>query len=65
MSKEFKLIGNEEEKAELFLKKHRHSDRTGGHIRYIFTPTEFGEGVAMRCNVCGQETDITDYSCWQ
>ena len=31
---------------------------------YRYTPTGIGTGITIRCNYCGEEEDITDYSTW-
>lgn len=35
-----------------------------GHFSYIVNPTSIGIGISIRCNYCGEEVDITDYSVW-
>ena len=65
---EFKLNEKENELAEKFLQEHRHPEihkgTIGGHMNFIFTPTSIGDACSIRCNICGEEENITDYSCW-
>ena len=66
MITEFKLTKKEAEMAEQFEKEHRHSEEykgaIGGHITYSITPTSLGDAKTIRCNVCGEKKDITDYN---
>lgn len=68
MITEFKLIGTEAEKAKAFEIKHQHPGTNkgaiGGHISYRFTPTSVANAVSVRCSICGEEENITDYSRW-
>ena len=68
MITEFKLNEKEAKAAEAFEKKHRHPDvgkgAIGGHIDYIFTPNSIYRGLVMKCNICREEKNITDYSAW-
>ena len=68
MNMEFKLNKKESEKAQLFLEKHRHPDvnkgAIGGHIDYIFTPTSIADACSIRCTICDEEENITDYESW-
>jgi hypothetical protein len=62
---EFKLNLEEIEAAKLFIEKHPpHEGHSNGCLSYIFTPTGIGTTVTIRCNTCGEELDITDYSYW-
>lgn len=65
---EFKLNEKEETAAKAFMEKHRHPDinkgAIGGHLYFCFTPTSIGDACSIRCNICGAEENITDYSCW-
>lgn len=36
----------------------------GGNISTIFTSTSVGLGVSLRCSLCGEELNITDYEKW-
>ena len=65
----FELSKEEKELAEKFEKKHldcarKHSSTIGGAISYCFTPTGVGVSVAVKCNVCNEIEDITDYGDW-
>ena len=65
---EFKLNEKEETAAKVFMEKHRHPDinkgAIGGHLYFCFTPTSIGDACSIRCKICGEEENITDYSCW-
>ena len=65
---EFKLDETEEAAAEEFLQQHRHPEvnkgAIGGHIKFIFTPTALADACSIRCTICGEEKNITDYNCW-
>lgn len=64
----FKLNETEEAAAKDFIQRHRHSEvnkgTIGGHINFIFTPTAIANACSIRCTICGEEKNITDYNCW-
>lgn len=67
MTTEFKLNENEIKAAEAFEERHlecakKHPTAIGGHISYRFTPTSIGTAVVIKCNLCGEEENITDYN---
>ena len=66
MTTEFKLTDQEAMLAEVFELEHKHphvnKGTIGGHISYIFTPTSIGIGISMRCSICGEEENITEYN---
>ncbi len=49
-------------------KKHAHKGKNvgaiGGKFTYEFTPTSLGIVVIVRCNICKEKTDVTDYESW-
>lgn len=54
------------ESANVFAEKHNacKADPIGGmKFSYIFTPT-LGMGINIKCLICGEEEDISDYDCW-
>ncbi len=66
MITEFKLHGKEIERAKAFEEKHLKCAREnptaiGGHISYIFTPTSIGTAVSIKCFLCGEVENITEY----
>jgi hypothetical protein len=65
---EFKLNETEEAAAKEFEQQHRHPEvnkgAIGGHIHYIFTPTSIATACCIRCAICGEQKNITDYNCW-
>ena len=69
MLTEFKLSPKEIEKAEAFEKEHlecakKHPTTIGGSISYEFTPTSVGTAVIIKCNLCDEQENITDYDIW-
>ena len=68
MCTEFKLTEKEEKLAKEFEQEHSHKGiykgAIGGHIDYIFTPNSIYRGLVMKCNICREEKNITDYSVW-
>lgn len=68
MCTEFKLTEKEEKLAKEFRQEHSHKGiykgAIGGHIDYIFTPNSICRGLVMKCNICREEKNITDYSAW-
>lgn len=67
MFTKFELHGKEIERAKAFEKKHikcakEHPTTIGGHISYIFTPTSIGTAVSVKCFLCGEEKNITEYN---
>lgn len=60
--KEYKQI-------QAFKEKHKNCIRKnpttiGGGFSYIFTPTGIGTAVSIKCNVCNEVENCTDYDCW-
>lgn len=69
MPTKFELSNLEEKRAERFKNRHLECARKcpstiGGNIDYIFTPTSVGTAVLIRCYLCGEEENITDYDLW-
>ena len=66
MITEFSLTDQEAMLAEVFSREHRHENMNkgaiGGHISYTFTPNAIGTSVVIRCNICDQEENITEYN---
>lgn len=66
----FKIQEKELETAEAFIKKHRsscgskHNLTLGEYFTYTFMPTGIGTAKTIKCNLCGEEENITDYDCW-
>lgn len=64
----FELTEKEVNAAKLFEEEHSHKGinkgAIGGHIDYIFTPNSIFRGLSIRCNLCREEKNITDYSVW-
>ena len=65
---EFKLNELESELAEEFMNNHRHPEinkgTIGGHINFIFTPTSIGDACTIKCTICDEQKNITDYTNW-
>ena len=69
MVRKFELSKEESERADAFEKKHvecarKHPTAIGGNIEYRFTPTSIGTAVSIKCFLCGEEENITDYDLW-
>ena len=63
----FHLNSTEVEEYKNFVKEHKKcncSATIGGKISIIFTPTGLGNAKTVKCNVCGEEKEITDVSNW-
>lgn len=65
----FTLSKKEAYLAQEFVKEHMNCCREnptaiGGSIDYIFTPTSIADGISIRCNLCDEEKNITDYDLW-
>ena len=65
---EFKLSEKEAKAAEEFEKQHSHPNTykgaIGGHMEYIFTHTSIGNACTVKCSICGESKNITDYDIW-
>ena len=65
MAKIFELNDSEEKLYNEFCEKHKHKDvnkgAIGGNISIKFTVTSIGDMPTVRCGVCGEEKNITDY----
>lgn len=63
----FVLDEEQEEMARSFVSLHRESCASarpltlGEHFTYTFTPTGLGVIATVRCTLCGEELDLTDY----
>lgn len=68
MIKEFKLSNKEYENACEFEKDHIHKEvytgAIGGGLRISFYPNGIRYVVKIKCDICGEEKNITDYDCW-
>ncbi len=66
--KTFSLNDTEQERAEKFESEHKHPDvergAISGGLQYRFTPTGLGSAVVVRCTICNEETNITDFASW-
>lgn len=63
----FTLTPNEVDEYNKFIEEHKNckcSATIGGKISVIFTPTGLGDAKSVKCNVCGEEKEITDVSNW-
>lgn len=60
--KYFILDDEQQRKYECFLKKHEHSTSPiGGHISVKFTITSIADFPIVKCSVCNEELDISNY----
>jgi hypothetical protein len=66
----FKITGTELDKINEFKKKHKESCACkqnltlGEYWTYSFIPTGLGDAVSIKCNLCGEEEDVTDIDNW-
>ena len=64
----FTLTDEQEVVEQEFIKEHRHEGASrgaiGGSTTYMFTGTGLGIITRMRCNICKEEEDLTDYDSW-
>ena len=66
----FKITGTELDKINEFKKKHKESCACkqnltlGEYWTYSFIPTGLGSVVSIKCNLCGEEEDVTDVDNW-
>lgn len=65
---EFQLSEKEEKAVKDFEEKHNHPEvnkgAIGGHIQYTFIPTSLANICVLKCSICGEEQNITDYDSW-
>lgn len=58
-------ISDNEKKAErAFRDSHYKSCKNGSKYLYELTGTGIGTAITIKCPVCGEEKNITDYACW-
>lgn len=58
----FTLNEKEEKLYHEFCEKHRHySGAIGGHILVEFTVTSIGDMPTVKCDICHEELNLTDY----
>lgn len=66
----FAITGAELEAVEEFKIKHRasctnkHNLTAGEYWSYTFIPGGIGTVITIKCNLCGEEEDVTDVSKW-
>lgn len=65
----FELTEEQTKVSDEFIQKHvscarKHPTAIGGFITYHFTPTSVGTGCEIKCNVCNEKLDLTDYGIW-
>ena len=64
--KVFEINEAECKRADVFAEKHsicKAHPIGGSKFSYIFTPT-IGMNVHIKCLICGEEEDVSDYNCW-
>lgn len=47
-----------------FRKAHHKSCKNSGTYQFELYGTGIGEGIIIKCPVCGVQEDITDFGCW-
>lgn len=66
----FKISGTELDKINEFKEKHKESCvckqnlTLGEYWSYSFIPTGLGDVVLIKCNLCGEEENVTDVDSW-
>ena len=58
------MSDNELKAEKAFKDSHYKSCRNGGRYLYELTGTGIGTAITIKCPVCGEEKNITDYDCW-
>ena len=68
MIKEFVLTDKEYADACNFEHGHQHKEvnkgAIGGGLTISFHPNGIGHGVTIKCDICGESKDITEYDSW-
>lgn len=62
----FTMSAKEAEAIKEFKAKHFscQSDRLSTSYEYVLTGTGIGTAISIRCPVCGEEKNVTDYDMW-
>ncbi len=63
----FQLNEKEEKEAREFMNKHKPClvpTTIGGGFSFIFSPTSVGYSVIIKCDICGETLNVTDYDSW-
>ena len=58
------LIGDEMDKYYAFRRRHYDKCKNSDHYVVELNATGIGESIIVKCPVCGEYADITDYSMW-
>lgn len=58
------LSDKEKESIQEFIESHFHSCNNGSTYQYELAGTGIGTVIKIRCPICQQEKNITDYSTW-
>lgn len=58
------MSDNEKKAERAFRDSHYKSCKNGSKYLYELTGTGIGTAITIKCPVCGEEKDITDYDCW-
>ena len=58
------LSDKEMQSKKAFIDKHYASCQNGGRYQYELIGTGIGTAITIRCPICGEEENITDYNCW-
>ena len=61
---QFELYAVEQVDFEHWVAIHAKNCRMGSGLAYTFTPSGIGRKVAVVCQRCNEEKDITDYDNW-
>ena len=60
----YQMSDNEKKAERAFRDSHCKSCENGCRYLYELTGTGVGTAITIKCPVCGEEKDITDYDCW-
>lgn len=66
----FEIIDKELESHQKWFEAHecnkpgKYYGAIGGHLTYEFTPNSIGCAIKVKCNVCAESADLTDYDIW-
>lgn len=58
------MSDNEKKAERAFRDSHYKSCKNGSKYLYELTGTGIGTAITIKCPVCGEEKNITDYDCW-
>lgn len=60
----YMMTAKERDADNRFRGKHHQKCKNGSTFQYELAGTGIGVAISVRCPVCGEEENITDYDCW-